>query len=61
MNEKEWSKLKEIKDHIVCSTDIPRSEKRENSPTKIIDRADLSEQQKRKILYGNSVRLFGEP
>jgi hypothetical protein len=28
MNEKEWSKLKEIKDHIVCSTNIPRSEKR---------------------------------
>jgi predicted TIM-barrel fold metal-dependent hydrolase len=48
-------------DHIVCSTDIPHSEKRENSATKIIDRTDLSEQQKRKILYSNAVRLFGEP
>jgi len=37
-------------DHIVCSSDIPHSEKRENSATKIIERTDLSETQKRKIL-----------
>jgi predicted TIM-barrel fold metal-dependent hydrolase len=48
-------------DHIVCSTDTPHSEKRENSATKIIERTDLSERQKRKILYDNSVRLFGAP
>ena len=48
-------------DHIVCSTDIPHAEKRENSAAKIIDRSDLSEQQKRKILYDNSVLLFGAP
>jgi predicted TIM-barrel fold metal-dependent hydrolase len=48
-------------DHIVCSSDIPHSEKRENSATKIIERSDLSEQQKRKILYENSVLLFGPP
>ena len=48
-------------DHIVCSSDIPHSEKRENSATKIIERTDLSETQKRKILYDNSVRLFGVP
>jgi len=48
-------------DHILCSTDTPHSEKRENSATKIIERIDLSERQKRKILYENSVRLFGAP
>jgi predicted TIM-barrel fold metal-dependent hydrolase len=46
---------------IVCSSDIPHSEKRENSATKIIERTDLSDRQKRKILYDNSVRLFGAP
>ena len=48
-------------DVIVCSSDIPHSEKRENSATKIIERTDLSDRQKRKILYDNSVRLFGTP
>lgn len=46
---------------IVCSTDTPHSEKRENSATKIIDRADLNAAQKRKILYDNAVRLYGVP
>jgi len=46
---------------IVCSSDIPHSEKRENSATKIFERKDLSDRQKRKILYDNSVRLFGTP
>jgi len=46
---------------IVCSSDIPHSEKRENSATKIIERTDLSDRQKRKILYDNSVLLFGAP
>jgi len=48
-------------DLIVCSTDTPHSEKRENSATKIIDRADLSTAQKRRILYDNAVRLYGAP
>ena len=48
-------------DHILCSSDIPHSEKRENSASKIVDRSDLSEQQKRKVLYDNSVLLFGAP
>jgi predicted TIM-barrel fold metal-dependent hydrolase len=48
-------------DHIVCSSDIPHSEKRENSASRIIERTDLTERQKRKILYDNAVRLFGAP
>jgi predicted TIM-barrel fold metal-dependent hydrolase len=48
-------------DHIVCSTDAPHSEKRENSATKIIERTDVSDAQKRKILYDNAVRLYGTP
>ena len=48
-------------DQILCSSDIPHSERRENSGNYTIERTDLSDQQKRKILYDNSVRLFGKP
>ncbi len=48
-------------DQVLCSSDIPHSERRENSGNYTIERTDLSDQQKRKILYDNSVRLFGKP
>jgi uncharacterized protein len=48
-------------DQVLCSSDIPHSERRENSGNYTIERKDLSDQQKRKILYDNSVGLFGKP
>src|ERR1051325_3325570 len=48
-------------DQILCASDIPHSERRETSGNSTIERKDLSDQQKRKILYDNSVRLFGKP
>ncbi|MBI2369542.1 MAG: amidohydrolase family protein [Deltaproteobacteria bacterium] len=48
-------------DQILCSSDFPHGEMRENSHVQILHRGDLSERQKRKLLYDNSVRLFGEP
>ena len=48
-------------DHVLFSSDFPHGEGRENAALEILERSDLSETQKRKLLYDNTVRLFGEP
>lgn len=48
-------------DHVLFSSDFPHGEGRENAALEIIERKDLSERQKQKLLYDNTVRLFGEP
>jgi len=48
-------------DHVLFSSDFPHGEGRENAALEILERADLSENQKRKLLYDNTARLFGEP
>jgi len=48
-------------DHVLFSSDFPHGEGRENAALEILERRDLSENQKRKLLYDNTVRLFGEP
>ena len=48
-------------DQILYSSDVPHGEGRESAAHKIIARADLTDIQKRKLLYDNSVRFFGEP
>lgn len=44
---------------LLFSSDFPHRELRENSTTEILARADLSETQKRKIFYDNSVSFYG--
>jgi hypothetical protein len=48
-------------DHVLFSSDFPHGEGRENAMMEVIERKDLSEVQKRKILYENTVHFFGEP
>jgi predicted TIM-barrel fold metal-dependent hydrolase len=48
-------------DHVLFSSDFPHGEGRENAALEILERNDLSETQKRKLLYDNTVRFFGEP
>lgn len=48
-------------DQILFSSDFPHGEGRENSALEILKRKDLSNSQKQKLLYDNTVRLFGEP
>jgi predicted TIM-barrel fold metal-dependent hydrolase len=48
-------------DQILYSSDMPHGEGRHNAAKHILARNDLSDSQKRKILYDNAVRLFGEP
>jgi predicted TIM-barrel fold metal-dependent hydrolase len=48
-------------DHVLFSSDFPHGEGRENAALEILERKDLSETQKRKLLYDNTVRFFGEP
>jgi predicted TIM-barrel fold metal-dependent hydrolase len=48
-------------DHVLFSSDFPHGEGRENAALEILARQDLTENQKRKLLYDNTVRLFGEP
>jgi predicted TIM-barrel fold metal-dependent hydrolase len=48
-------------DHVLFSSDFPHGEGRENAALEIIERKDLSDTQKQKLLYDNTVRLFGEP
>jgi uncharacterized protein len=47
-------------DHVLFSSDFPHGEGRENAALEIIERKDLSAIQKQKLLYDNTVRLFGE-
>jgi hypothetical protein len=49
-------------EHILFSSDFPHhSEGRENAAAEILERKDLTENQKRNLLYHNTVRFFGEP
>jgi predicted TIM-barrel fold metal-dependent hydrolase len=48
-------------DQILYSSDLPHGEGRHNAAREILARTDLSETQKRKILYDNAVKFFGEP
>lgn len=48
-------------DHVLFSSDFPHGEGRENAALEILERKDLSEKQKAKLLYDNTARFFGEP
>ena len=48
-------------DHVLFSSDFPHGEGRDNAAVEILERNDLSESQKKKLLYDNTVRLFGAP
>jgi predicted TIM-barrel fold metal-dependent hydrolase len=48
-------------DHILFSSDFPHGEGRDHAANEILERSDLSEVQKRKILYDNTVRYCGAP
>jgi predicted TIM-barrel fold metal-dependent hydrolase len=46
---------------VLFSSDFPHGEGRDNAALEILGRKDLSDMQKRKLLYDNTVRLFGTP
>ena len=46
---------------ILFSSDFPHGEGRDNAANELLERVDLTETQKRQILYDNSVRFYGEP
>jgi predicted TIM-barrel fold metal-dependent hydrolase len=46
---------------ILFSSDFPHGEGRDNAANELLERTDLTEVQKRQILYDNSVRFYGEP
>lgn len=48
-------------DQVLFSSDFPHGEGRDNAAVEILERADLSAIQKRKLLYDNTVRFFGAP
>jgi predicted TIM-barrel fold metal-dependent hydrolase len=48
-------------DQVLFSSDFPHGEGRENAALDILERSDLTDNQKQKLLYHNTVRLFGEP
>jgi hypothetical protein len=48
-------------DQVLFSSDFPHGEGRDNAALEILERKDLSDLQKRKLLYDNTVRLFGAP
>ena len=48
-------------DQLLFSSDYPHGEAREDAAQNLLERKDVSEIQKRKILYDNPVRFFGEP
>ncbi len=48
-------------DHVLFSSDFPHGEGRDNAALEILERQDLTASQKQKLLYDNTVRLFGEP
>ena len=48
-------------DQILYSSDLPHGEGRHNAAKTILARNDLTDRQKRKILYDNAVKFFGEP
>jgi uncharacterized protein len=48
-------------DQLHYSSDYPHGEARENAAQNLLERKDVTETQKQKILYNNPVRFFGEP
>jgi predicted TIM-barrel fold metal-dependent hydrolase len=46
-------------DQILFSSDFPHDEGRGDAMTEILERKDLTETQKRKILCDNTLRFFG--
>ena len=48
-------------DQILCSSDFPHGEGRQSSIAQLLARTDLSGDVKKKIVFDNSVGLFGEP
>lgn len=48
-------------DQVLFSSDFPHGEGRENAALDILARTDLTPTQKQKLLYDNTVRLFGTP
>ena len=46
---------------ILYSSDFPHGEGRESAAEEFIGRDDITEDQKRKILYENAARFYGEP
>ena len=48
-------------DQILYSSDLPHGEGRHDAAKEILARQDISDFQKRKILYDNAVKFFGEP
>lgn len=46
---------------ILYSSDFPHGEGRDNAAEEIIERTDITKEQKRRILYDNAVSFFGEP
>jgi len=46
---------------VLFSSDFPHGEGRDNAALEILERQDLSTEQKQKLLYDNTARLFGEP
>jgi predicted TIM-barrel fold metal-dependent hydrolase len=48
-------------DQLLYSSDYPHGEARDNAAATLIERSDLTNIQKQKILYDNPVRFYGEP
>jgi predicted TIM-barrel fold metal-dependent hydrolase len=48
-------------DQFLYASDIPHGEGRHDAASVIIERTDLSDTQKRKILYDNALRFYGNP
>jgi predicted TIM-barrel fold metal-dependent hydrolase len=46
-------------DQLLYSSDYPHGEGRENAAQELLERSDITEGQKQKILYDNPIRLFG--
>jgi uncharacterized protein len=47
--------------HILFSSDFPHGEGRNDAANELLERKDLTDAQKRKILYDNTVRIYGKP
>lgn len=48
-------------EQILFSSDYPHGEGRDNAASELLERIDLTDAQKQKILYHNTVRFCGEP
>jgi predicted TIM-barrel fold metal-dependent hydrolase len=46
---------------VLFGSDFPHGEGRENAAQELLERNDMSDDQKRKMLYDNAIALFGEP